>query len=73
MRELNTQKNASPVVAALLYLTDYLSAAPLLKIITREDLEALTRIFSKVAMLRPIVRIISSYENKIIDLLKPEK
>ncbi|MCS7096338.1 MAG: oligosaccharide flippase family protein [Nitrososphaerota archaeon] len=64
---------ANLAAAAVLYLIAYLTAVPLLRIITREDLETLTRIFSKVAMLQPIVRIISSYENKILGLINSEK
>ncbi|MEM3464926.1 MAG: oligosaccharide flippase family protein [Candidatus Bathyarchaeia archaeon] len=57
-------------LAALLYIAVYLTLAPLLKVITKEDLETLTRIFSKVTLLRPIVYIFSSYERKIIGLMK---
>jgi len=60
---------ANLTLGAILYLTVYLTAVPLLRILTREDLKTLTRIFDKVAVLRPIVRIISSYENKMMALL----
>lgn len=64
---------ANLALATLLYITAYLTLAPLLRIVALEDLETLTRIFSKITVLRPIVHLISSYENKIIELLNPEK
>ncbi|MEM2510839.1 MAG: oligosaccharide flippase family protein [Candidatus Methanomethylicia archaeon] len=56
-------------LAAILYLVAYLTVIPLLKVLTREDLENLTRIFSKVVVIQPIVKIISSYESKIMELI----
>jgi O-antigen/teichoic acid export membrane protein len=60
---------ANLTLSAILYFTVYLTAVLLLRILTREDLKTLTLIFDKVAVLRPIVQIISSYENKIMALL----
>jgi O-antigen/teichoic acid export membrane protein len=61
---------ANLAAGAILYLTVYLTATPLLKILTREDIETLTRIFTKVAVLRPITRIISNYEVKVMNLIE---
>jgi hypothetical protein len=55
---------------AMIYLTVYLTATPLLRILTREDIETLTHIFTKVAVLRPITRIISNYEIKVMNLIE---
>ncbi|MEM4521492.1 MAG: hypothetical protein QXF23_07205, partial [Candidatus Bathyarchaeia archaeon] len=56
-------------LAALTYLLAYLTAAPLLGVVAEGDLEALAGIFSKVSILQPIVRLISSYEKKIINFI----
>jgi len=61
---------ANLAASAIIYLTVYLIATPLLKILTREDVETLTRIFTKVAVLRPITRIISNYEVKVMNLIE---
>ena len=67
---------AKIALGALLYLLAYLTAAPLLKILTMEELETLTRIFTKVAILRLAARAISIYEIKLMkfsERFKPYK
>jgi len=61
---------ANLAAGAMAYLVVYITAAPLLKILTRGDLETLTRIFAKVAILRPVARIITSYEIKVMNLIE---
>jgi hypothetical protein len=63
-------RTAKLAACAMIYLAVYLTAAPLLKILTRGDLENLTRIFAKVAVLRPVARIITSYEIKVMNLME---
>jgi O-antigen/teichoic acid export membrane protein len=63
-------RTAKLAACAMIYLAVYLTAAPILKILTRGDLENLTRIFAKVAILRPAARIITSYEIKVMNLME---
>jgi O-antigen/teichoic acid export membrane protein len=60
---------ANLAAGAMIYSTVYLTAVPLLGILSRRDLDTLTRIFMKVAILRPVVRVISSYEVRVMNLV----
>jgi len=59
---------ANLALCASLYLLIYSTAAPLLGGLTRRDVEALAGMFEKVAVLRPFVRALSSYEVKVLRL-----
>ncbi|MCS7140526.1 MAG: oligosaccharide flippase family protein [Nitrososphaerota archaeon] len=56
-------------MCASVYLVAYLTVAPILGVLTSWDLENLTRMYSKITIIRPLVKAISRYEYKIIRLM----
>lgn len=54
------------VAGALIYLFTYLTLTPLLGAINNEDVENLARIFAKIKPLKPAVKILVNYENKVL-------
>ena len=59
----------SLMVCSVAYVVSYLTLAPLLRAVGREDLINLERIFSGVKPLKPMVRLIARYERKILGWL----
>lgn len=59
--------------AFLLHVIAYLTLVPLFKTLTIEDFKSLNSMFSKVTVLRPLVRLVVGYENKILRRLDCEK
>ncbi|MEM4487611.1 MAG: flippase [Desulfurococcaceae archaeon] len=55
---------------SLMYLFAYLTLLPLLKAINSEDVQILASIFTKIALIRPVVAVMVSYEEKILALLR---
>ena len=47
----------------------YLTILPFIRILNKEDIEYLANIFIKIKIIRPIVKIISAYEIKIINFI----
>ncbi|MEM2363716.1 MAG: oligosaccharide flippase family protein [Candidatus Nezhaarchaeales archaeon] len=60
---------ANLVFSALIYLIAYLTIAPLLQVLIKSELEGLTRIFSTITIIAPIVKVISKYENMVLKLV----
>ncbi|MEM1507298.1 MAG: flippase [Candidatus Bathyarchaeia archaeon] len=56
----------SLILCSAIYAATYLTVAPTLKAINREDLNELERIFGVVRPLKPIFRLIARYENKVL-------
>ncbi|MEM2714583.1 MAG: hypothetical protein QXL45_02540 [Candidatus Bathyarchaeia archaeon] len=52
-----------------MYAVSYLTLAPLLRALGREDFISLKRIFSGVRPLKPIARLIARYERKVLGWL----
>jgi O-antigen/teichoic acid export membrane protein len=61
------------IISILLYIIIYLTILPFMRILNKEDIEYLVNIFIKIKIIRPIVKIISDYEIKIINFIDKNK
>lgn len=66
---LQSQPTVKLVVSILVYLLAYLTLAPIIKAVNENDVEFLAGVFTKIKPLKPLVKIIVSFENKMLKLL----
>lgn len=61
---------ANVLLAAFIYLTTYLTLAPVFKAIKRTDLEILAPILGQIRILRPATNLIFAYETRLLNMLE---